>query len=170
MSLCPNRLAPRLRCDPAQSSCRDKIAASNGNGEVDSSILSGGTSFCFPNHAAGCVVRIGIGVSRPRSRCSREAAKILLRRRRRSRWPRADNQAVWSNPAPDHFIDRESPWSQHSASIGRPRRCSDVMLLSAASFAIVISRPRWPFTVDVLFELNNDELLITDYALDEIAD
>jgi hypothetical protein len=27
-----------------------------------------------------------------------------------------------------------------------------------------------PFTVDVLLELNNDELLITDYALDEIAD
>src|ERR1700751_6124578 len=27
-----------------------------------------------------------------------------------------------------------------------------------------------PFTVDVLFELNNDELLITDYALDEITD
>jgi hypothetical protein len=27
-----------------------------------------------------------------------------------------------------------------------------------------------PFTMDVLLELNNDELLITDYALDEIAD
>jgi hypothetical protein len=27
-----------------------------------------------------------------------------------------------------------------------------------------------PFTVDVLLELKNDELLITDYALDEIAD
>ena len=27
-----------------------------------------------------------------------------------------------------------------------------------------------PFTVDVAFELNNHELLITDYAFDEIAD
>jgi hypothetical protein len=27
-----------------------------------------------------------------------------------------------------------------------------------------------PFTVDVVFELNNHELLITDYALDKIAD
>jgi hypothetical protein len=27
-----------------------------------------------------------------------------------------------------------------------------------------------PFTVDVLLELNNDELLITDYGLDKIAD
>jgi hypothetical protein len=27
-----------------------------------------------------------------------------------------------------------------------------------------------PFTVDVLLKLNNDELLITDYAFDKIAD
>jgi 6-phosphofructokinase len=27
-----------------------------------------------------------------------------------------------------------------------------------------------PFTLDVLLELNNDELLITDYAFDKIAD
>jgi hypothetical protein len=27
-----------------------------------------------------------------------------------------------------------------------------------------------PFTIDVVFELNNHELLITDYAFDKIAD
>jgi hypothetical protein len=44
------------------------------------------------------------------------------------------------------------------------------MLPSAASFAILLAVHTGPFTVDVLLELNNDELLITDYALDEIAD
>jgi hypothetical protein len=50
------------------------------------------------------------------------------------------------------------------------RRCSGVMLSSVASVAIVSTIHDGPLTVDVPFELNNDELLITDYALDEIAD
>jgi hypothetical protein len=41
-------------------------------------------------------------------------------------------------------------------------RCS-----RSGSYSAVYNRP---FTVDVVFELNNHELLITDYALDKIAD
>ena len=65
-------------------------------------------------------------------------------------------------------------WSREPSPPGEfrnsARRCSDVSFRVLLRSRLCSALYNGPLTVDVLLELNNDKLLITDYALDEIAD
>jgi len=66
-------------------------------------------------------------------------------------------------PHSSHFVDRRK----------RHRRRGDVRrkrFRALRSFGSYSAVHNGPLTMDVVFELGNHELLITDYAFDKIAD